>query len=138
MGITISGDLVRTLESNYLDIIEKTKNIMQSWKHRGSPLTGKILVINSLIGSLFVYRVSVLSNIPQRYINQFYELVENFLWGEGKPKVTTDILMLPKDQGGMQLVNLGAKQDSLKIKWAILARENLFFAEVVGNNLIPD
>ena len=57
---------------------------MQLWKMRGLSLFGKILVINTLIGSLFVYRMAILPQIPENYIRQVHKLFSDFIWNGKK------------------------------------------------------
>ena len=81
----------------YYDILEKTQATLNIWFHRGLTLTGKILVINSLMGSQFVHKMSVPSNIPKNCINKFNEQVRFFLWKSNTFRIALDKLQLPKD-----------------------------------------
>ena len=60
---------------------------------------GKVLIVNALVGSLFVYKMSVLLNMSSKITEKFYDLVLAFVRGEVKPKIPINILMLPKEHG---------------------------------------
>ena len=91
-----------------------------------------------MIGSLFVYKMALWPNIPIRYIDKFYEIVNSFLWGKGKLKTPLEILMLGKEQGDLRLVNLDKKQKALKVKWVLTTITDIFFGEMATNQLIPE
>ena len=76
----------------------------------------KFMAINSLISSLFVYNMSVLENLTKDLIIKYDKMISNFLWDNKKAKILMAVLHKPKEIGGLRLVNLKAKQDSLKIQ----------------------
>ena len=85
LGITISHtDIV---QKNYGVITEKVKRTLDSWKQRGLSLIGKVQIINSLVASLFVYKMMVLPQIPTRIITNIENLMRNFIWNGGKAKI---------------------------------------------------
>lgn len=64
------------------------------------------MIVNSLIGSLFVYKMSVLPKIPPTFIKNINAMIEKFIWKCRKPKIKTDILMRDKRDGGLRLISL--------------------------------
>ena len=51
-------------------------------------------------------------------------IFRNFLWNKKKAKIALNILKNPKDQGGLNLVDLNIKEKSMKATWPqILAKE---------------
>ena len=91
--------------------------ILQIWQKRGLSLLGKILIVNSLVGSLFTYRLSVLPKIPSSYIDRFNKLVKDFIWNGRKAKIALRTLQGEKENGGLGLVNLRTKDIALKLQW---------------------
>ena len=85
-GILVDNDVESITQENYDMILKKAENVANSWTNRGLTLIRKVLVINSLIGSLFVYRMNVLLNMSDQMIRRFYEMVNKYFWGEGQPK----------------------------------------------------
>ena len=90
-------------------------SVLNSWIHRGLTLMGKVLVINTLMGSLFVYKMTVLRNIDKAISTKFYETIHRFLW-KGRARIPFQILHSDKEQGGLCLVNLICKQEALKVQ----------------------
>ena len=54
LGIWVTDDVNEAMNLNFDPLVEKTKIILNSWKSRNLTLIGKILVLNTLIASLFV------------------------------------------------------------------------------------
>ena len=54
LGVTMSNCANNT-KNNYEEVINKMSDICNLWRHRPLTLMGKVLVINSLMESLFVY-----------------------------------------------------------------------------------
>ena len=50
LGVTITHDEI--IKKNYEPLLEKGKNILNSWCNRGLSLQGKVNVINTLVASL--------------------------------------------------------------------------------------
>ena len=92
---------------------------MYPWKHRGTSLLAKVMKCNTLIGLLFVNKMSVLPRITKDIIDQIDKLFKTFLWKGKTPKISLRTIQSPEEQGGLRLVELYAKDDTLKAKWAL-------------------
>ena len=97
--------------------IEKMKLVLNNWKHRRATLFGKVLVINTLMASLFVYKMMSLMNLTKEQVSRIENLWRTFLWGDKKPKIGLDTMKKTREQGGMRLCDIQAKQDGIKIGW---------------------
>ena len=62
--IEMLGVVLRNSEfqdnSNFNETIEKLKMIINQWVHRNATLMGKVLLVNTLMSSLFVYKMATL------------------------------------------------------------------------------
>ena len=132
LGVTISHeDIVR---KNYSGLVDKAKSTLNSWYNRGLSLIGKVQVVNTLVASLFVYKMMVLERIPQVVIKKVDNLIRDFLWNGKKAKIAYKILQNPKNQGGLNLCNLEKKDIALKATWpTILASEKDYSGLVYTN-----
>ena len=83
LGIIITDDHDKLIELNYAPLLPKIKLILDRWRRRPLSLMGKICIVNTLIASLFIYKIRVLPNIPERLIKNIENLIVDFLW-EGK------------------------------------------------------
>ena len=116
LGVTISHDDI--IEKNYRSLIVKTSQTLNAWYNRGLSLLGKVQVVNTLVASLFVYKMMVLPAIPRVIEKTIENKIREFLWNGKKAKIAYSILQNPKSQGGLNLVNLSKKDIALKANMA--------------------
>ena len=130
LGIDIANEEDRTIELNYDKLLQKAKAVIQGWTHRNLSLGGKILVINTLVASLFVYRMQVLPKIPEKYVNQLEKMIEAYIWNGHRPKIPLSTLQNVPQEGGMKLVHLRTKDMALKSCWVKLLLEGRYPSEM--------
>ena len=119
---TLGVDLYNTPEDrdgNILSVINKMNAVSNLWYYRSMTLIGKITVINSLMASLFVYRMQVLPILNERLITQVKDIMKEFLWKGKREKIPLSTLTLNKDEGGLGLVNIRMKHEALLCNWIV-------------------
>ena len=82
------------LDENYSTIFEKAKRIKKLWRMCDLTLIDKVNMVNTLVGSLFVYKMQVLETITDELKHKFERMVEEFIWNGRKPKLKTSLLQL--------------------------------------------
>ena len=107
LGVTIAHEEI--VQKNYDDLIGKTNQVLNSWKNRNLSLLGKVQVVNTLVASLFVYKMMVLPTIPDKTIKQIDNIIRDFIWNKKKSKIAYAILQNSTREGGANLVNLKIK-----------------------------
>ena len=133
LGITIAHE--NLVEKNYHNMAEKVKQVLNAWHNRGLSLIGRIQVINSLIASLFVYKMMVLPNIPNSILKNIDNILRDFLWDGKKSKIALNILQNPKSEGGLALVNLRNKEKALKATWPQILASEREYAQIAYSAL---
>lgn len=91
---------------------------------------GKVLIVNSLIASLLVYKMQVLPNMSDNIMTEIQRAIQNFLWSGKKTKILHNILMKDKAQGGLRLANLFMRQKALKIQWITQIVNSEFWSNI--------
>ena len=76
-------------------------------------------MINSLIASLFVYKIAVLPTIPETLVLKIEVMFNKFLWGGHKPKVLQSVI----SSGGRGLTYLRWKDESIMVTWIDILQE---------------
>ena len=99
LGITIAHQDI--VHKNYDLVEEQVHQILSDWKNRGLSLLGKVQVVNSLVASLFVYKMMVLPQIPKNVIKRVDNEIRRFLWNGKKAKIAYPILQNSKSEGGL-------------------------------------
>ena len=123
LGIIVATKNEELIKLNYDPVFEKIETIMRQWKNRDLSLLGKVLIINSLIASLFAYKLAVLPRLPESYIQKYNTVVRDFLW-KGSPKISLKTLQSNKLSGGTGLVNLRFKEIAMKAQWVAKTKIN--------------
>lgn len=137
LGIHIDYDLTVMSQLNYSELLNRIKATCNSWHNRGLSLIGKILVINSLCASTFVYRMQVLGILSPDIIQEFNKIVKEFLWDGGRAKISLEKLCNPKDQGGLELINIHNKDLALKCQWVSIIKEHPSIKQI-ASEFFPD
>ena len=70
LGIIVDYSKQNVLQLNIDPILDKAASVLKLWKCRDLSLFGKILLINSLAASLFVYRLAIIEPLPKDYIRK--------------------------------------------------------------------
>ena len=117
LGVWITKKKESIISVNYSEIINKANAILHNWQNRQLSLHGKVSVINSLIGSLFVYHMYVLPSIPESMVKKLKVICQEFIWNGRKPKISLAKLQCNKQCGGLGLVNFRIKDVALKSCW---------------------
>ena len=137
LGIDIHHDNVKVLDLNYKKTMDKMEGVLKQWSKRSLSLIGKVNIINSLIASLFVYKMAILPSLPAQLIDRAETMIQSFLWNGHKPKIPLKMLQKSKEHGGLKLVDLHAKDGALKIVLINILRENDQMANLVYENIAP-
>ena len=136
LGVQIAHENI--VEKNFEHLIEKTKRILNTWYNRGLSLLGKVQIVNTLIASLFVYKMMVLPAMPSAMFKKLDNIIRDYIWKGKKSKIALNILQNPKEEGGLNLVNLRKKDKALKTTWPqILNKETEYAQMVYGIMRVP-
>ena len=123
LGIKVTNERNQFVKINIEPLVEKARQTLLTWRVRGLSLIGKVVVINMLISSLFVYQLAVMPLLTNEIIQQIYQIYQNFIWEDKKAKMKLKILMAHKQEGGLGLNDIEQKDKALKIKWVFRAQE---------------
>ena len=64
LGVWVTLNSNEMIKLNYEPLINKTSTILSDWRHRHLSILGKINVINTLVAPLFIYKMTVLPDMP--------------------------------------------------------------------------
>ena len=98
-------------------ILKQAEGVLLQWVNRSLTITGKVMVVNTLVGSLYGYVMQCVENPPDSFFDQHNALVHKFLWQHKRAKIVMKLLQCSKHNGGLKLVNVRHKCMSLKIQW---------------------
>ena len=119
LGITIpvDGNSNKLIELNYTPAFSRIRKIINTWSNKKLTLFGKTVIIKTLILPQLLYQLSNLPSPPMQMLKTFDELIFKFLWDGRRPKIKKSQLYLDTSHGGLNIPNIYAYCQSLKIKW---------------------
>ena len=106
LGVTITNSKKGQTCNQYNEILSKVELVVNNWCNRQLTLIGKVLLVNSLMGSLFTYCMAILPEMLTAQIKHFEGIITKFLWKNKCPKISLRVLMNDKIEGGLGLVNI--------------------------------
>ena len=137
LGIVYTPRKQETIELNYKEMLVKVKTRINSWQYCALSVMGKILVINMLIIPQLVHPLTCIYDPPPDFYKTFQSIITRFIWDNKTPKFKYNYLIRDYSQGGLKLVDLKSKNDSLKCKWMVKAvKNNHTFWSLYGTKLM--
>ena len=75
LGIIIDADRKKMIEKNYNVLLSKIRNVLNIWKARSLTLTGRVLIVNTLIASLATQKFTCLPTPPESFFKGSNKLI---------------------------------------------------------------
>lgn len=116
LGVYVGIDEHLCNDMNWKDKIKKIKCIVNMWKQRHLTLTGRAVVISSLLVSRIWYVLAV-SSIPNDILNELKQICINFLWDSKSHLIKYDTVIGTKHDGGLNFQDIFLKLLSLRLKF---------------------
>jgi ribonuclease HI/exonuclease III len=95
--------------------IEKIERALEGWKRLRPTLQGKRLVIQAVVGGMSQYRTAV-QGMPEKALKEIRCIIRNFVWEGKRPLINEVTLQLPKDQGGLGLLDPVARNEAIDVE----------------------
>lgn len=104
-GIKVLGVKLGTQEA-----LDKLVKIVGVWQRRNLNIMGRIVIINSLMLSITVYKVLMLTLPSAKFIKSVKQRILDFLWDGKPPQICYPKAVLVKADGGLNLVDIDIKK----------------------------
>ena len=137
LGVDVINDPIEMAVANMQPLIGKVESVLNAWKHRNLTLMGWVLVVNTLVESLFVYKMSVLSHMDDSILNQIQQIIWTYIWQGKHAKINFSLLRRPKDHGGLCLVDLRSKHQALLIQWIFNVDMDNYLQSALYSSIAP-
>jgi hypothetical protein len=134
LGIIVTGNELDHYHYNFKPRIQKIKNILNMWQGRNLSLKGRITIINSLIIPKILYPASMIYTSKET-IKELKTVITNFIWKNKTAKIAYNTLIQPIEEGGLRLIDVGAKTVALQLSWIprLIKNDNLNWAKIIRN-----
>ena len=137
LGVDITHNFADLVHRNYNQVFKKLDKIIELWGNRNLSLHGKIITVNVLMSSQFVYKLACLNSPTNDHYNQYKKTIRNFIWEGKNPKIAYSTLISSISEGGVKLVDLERKDKALKIQWIKRIKTNNSLANL-AYYFLPD
>ena len=117
LGINIVNDPALLIKTNVEPIITKINNLIKIWAKRRLTLYGKVSVINTLLASQLIYRLSVLPSPNQTIIKSIDRILFSYLWGNKPHRIAKNVIIGNRQKAGIKMISIEHKHTSIKIAW---------------------
>lgn len=98
-------------------VIDKINKSLTLWKKAHLSMTGRRLIVQSVIGGCTQF-LTKMQGMPDNIEVELTKIICDFIWEENSsPRITMDLLQCPKDQGGLDLLNLKAYNEAIELVW---------------------
>ena len=103
-------------EANWSLRIEKFCCALNMWSQRDLSVYGKSIVANVIASSKLWYYSNVLY-VPDWVIAKLSSLIVEFMWSNKRHLVSKQVLCMPFERGGLNIVNICNKINAQRIVW---------------------
>ena len=118
LGIDLGGRREKT-ESDFWDkLIEKLGAKLKIWNARTLSLEGKIYVIKSVGIAQLMYALDM-KCISEHHKKKINDILWDFLWYGKNPRFSKAICKLPREKGGLGLIDIDTLVKVKRINWII-------------------
>ena len=117
LGIDFDVDLAN-MDTNFRKKIEEIKKLYSSWLYRHLTPLGRVTVIKSLGLSKLTHVALVCPHMDEKQMEELEKMSFKFLWKDKPDRIRRVVAMLATEKGGLNMVDIKAFWDSLKLSWS--------------------
>ena len=117
LGLSFTVNLKDMIKLNYSKYITQITKSITHWRKRYLTPLGKITVIKTFFLGKFIHLFTTLPTPPAYIFKEINTLFYNFLWDNKNDKIKREQISKPYNQGGLNMVDITAFIQSLKLSW---------------------
>jgi ribonuclease HI/exonuclease III len=96
--------------------IEKVQKGLERWNIGHPSLIGKQKIVQMVVGGLTQYKARV-QGMPKEVETRLNAMMRHFIWDGKQPAIALDTLQLTKEEGGLGLLDIGARNTAIQVMW---------------------
>jgi hypothetical protein len=98
-------------------IIDKINNALKLWEKAHPSMPGRKLIVQAVIGGHTQFLMKA-QGMPDNIEAALTKIIWNFMWEKDSfPRIALDLLQCPIDHGGLDLLDLRARNEAIEITW---------------------
>ena len=104
-------------QSPWEPILDTINTKLNLWERAHLTLNGKRVIIQAIIGGHTQFLAKA-QGMPPRIKTALTNIMSKFIWGQGtKPRIAMNSLRRPTHEGGLNLLNINARNQAIEIIW---------------------
>jgi hypothetical protein len=116
LGITLSNTS-KYINRQWDESIKTISKKIDSWKRFNLSIKGKAIIINQTLLSSLWHLAFTIPIPSDKKIKTIERKIESFLWNNSTVKTPRQISKLAVDQGGLNIIDVKKKLESLQMSW---------------------
>ena len=109
LGSQIFPDKKVMMQENYNMILNTVLTILEKWRKCDLTLFCKVTIVNTLINSLFVHKLTALPTPPDTFFVNYKRTILEFVWGNKPARLKYERLVQNYEHYGLKLADLKSK-----------------------------
>jgi ribonuclease HI/exonuclease III len=124
--IAQDGDAVRSLgafignavddAAQWTPTLEKIDKSLERWNMSHPSMIGKQKIVQMVVGGLSQYKARV-QGMPNTVEKRTNAMIRHFIWDGKQPAISLETLQLTKEEGGLGLLDVGARNTAIQVMW---------------------
>lgn len=120
LGLPLSNKKLK--KETFLPLIQKFHDRLTGWAAKNLSIAGRLVLLKAVLSAIPVYHMSVMS-LPVWVIKEIDKIRKRFLWhgvnteGRKMNLAKWEIVCMPKQLGGLGVVDLTSFNQALLLKW---------------------
>jgi exonuclease III len=115
LGVFLGVKEQEARDLTWSGVINKVRKVVNMWRGRSLKLKGKVIVVNSLLMSIFIHVMNVL-DVPEWVLSEINTILVDFLWDGKGAKISFKTLIAGYEEGGLKLVDLNVRKKAIRVK----------------------
>jgi hypothetical protein len=117
LGAKITKDERETTKLNMEEANKKIDQLINTWKNRRMPISGKIAIIKSLLIPQLTYYISIMASPSKEQIKEINKKLYNFINNGKREKIKRNIIIGDYKDGGYKMIDLESFIKGIKLRW---------------------
>jgi len=98
-------------------IIDKINKTLTLWEKAHPSMMGRKLIIQAVVGGHTQFLTKA-QGMPDNIVSALTKIIRDFMWEEdSSPRIALDLLQCPRDQGGLDLLDLKVRNEAIELIW---------------------
>ena len=98
-------------------LIDKINKRLERWGTSFLTMMGRKIIVQAVVGGITQF-LTMAQGMPPNVESALIKIIRKFMWGaDSSPRLTLDVLQSPVENGGLNLLDLPARNEAIEIMW---------------------